>query len=351
MTDDHGRMEEPDMKKEKTNTRFCCRSAILLATVIGVCTAFWFCEVWAREVPATDRPSIVVKDETSVKGEKIYLKDVAFVEGPASFQERLGTTYLASAPRPGKYKILRGSRIESKIRSKEWLPKDTILEIPDSVRVGRTSQLIDEDSLFSYYADFIGQELEGSEADFRIRRFKVTGNGPLREGDIRVELKNQTDGKLAGHVGLNAILRVNGEIERRLVLSGWIDSLEDVVCAVRPLPRHAIVTNEDVHLEKRNTSRLPSNIARSVDGVTGKRLKHALKAGAVLMANAVAEPPLIKKGDRVTIVAQSSSVRITALGVAKSQGLAGEEIRVRNLMNNREITAFVVSSSTVRVEF
>jgi flagella basal body P-ring formation protein FlgA len=39
------------------------------------------------------------------------------------------------------------------------------------------------------------------------------------------------------------------------------------------------------------------------------------------------------------------------MGVAKSQGSAGDQIRVKNLMNNKEIAAAVVDSSTVKVHF
>jgi flagella basal body P-ring formation protein FlgA len=53
----------------------------------------------------------------------------------------------------------------------------------------------------------------------------------------------------------------------------------------------------------------------------------------------------------VTIVAESSSLRITALGVAEGQGSEGEYIRVKNLLNDKVIAASVVDSSTVRVPF
>ena len=59
----------------------------------------------------------------------------------------------------------------------------------------------------------------------------------------------------------------------------------------------------------------------------------------------------VKKGDRVTIVVESSTLRITAAGVAKGQGSAGEQIRVQNLINDKEIFAAVVDSSTVKVNF
>jgi flagella basal body P-ring formation protein FlgA len=154
-----------------------------------------------------------------------------------------------------------------------------------------------------------------------------------------------------GHVTLPASVKVNGKQVRRLILSGWIDSFEEVVCASQPLTRGTILTPEDLSLEKRNVSKLPANVLRSSEFLAGKRLKRSVKEGTVFLANAVDVPPLIKKGDRVTIVVESSTLRITAAGVAKGQGSAGEQIRVQNLMNDKEIFAAVVDSSTVKVNF
>jgi len=321
-------------------------NAILLATVIAAATAFGFCDV-----RADTRAYVAVMDETLVRGEKVYLKDVARIEGPAALQKRLGATYLAYAPNPGKHKILRGSWIESKVRSQRWLPENTVLRIPEYVRIGRACQSIQDEDFLRRYTGFIAQQINDPNVDFGISRFRVIGNGPLPEGDVRVDLRNQADKKPVGHVSLSAFIRVNGKIERRVVLSGWVDRFEKIVCTVRPLLRHAILAKEDLCFEMKNISKLPTNVTKTLEAIVGKRLKHAVKAGSVLMANTVEEPPLIEKGDRVTIIAESSTIRVTAIGIAKSKGSAGEQIRVMNSMSNKEIIASVVNGSTVRVEF
>ena len=85
--------------------------------------------------------------------------------------------------------------------------------------------------------------------------------------------------------------------------------------------------------------------------VIGKRVKQALKADKVLLANMVEHPPLIKRGDTVTIVAESSNLLVTALGIAQTKGGPGDQIRVKNCMNRKEIIARIVNASTVKVEF
>jgi flagella basal body P-ring formation protein FlgA len=321
-------------------------TAILMATVVAVAGAFGFCEGRADA-----RTYVAVMEEAWIKGEKVYLKDIASIEGTARLQERLGEIYVGYAPGPAKHKTLRGSWIESKIRSKRWLPANTTVSTPESVRINRTWQSIQEKRFSELFNGYIARQLKAREADFRVSRFKVIGNGSLPEGKIRVELVRQADGRLLGYVSLTAIVRVDGKIEQRVILSGWVDRFENVVCTSRSLRRNSIITEDDVSTKRRNISKLPYNVLTSMEEVVGKRVKHAMRADTVLLANMVEDPPLIKRGDKVTIVAESSAIVVTALGIAQTKGGLGDQIRVKNCMNRKEIIARIVNASTVKVEF
>jgi flagella basal body P-ring formation protein FlgA len=321
-------------------------NTILMATVIAVAGAFAFCEAWADA-----QTHVAVTEEAWIKGEKVYLRDIAKIEGTAHVQERLGAICLDHAPGPAKNKALRGSWIESKIRSKRWLPADTTVSIPESVRINRTWQSIQEKRFSDLFNGYIARRLKADEQDFRVSRFKVIGNDSLPEGKIRIELLRQADGKLLGHVRLTVIVRVDGKIMRRVILSGWVDRFENVVCASRSLRRNCILTEDDVSTKRRNISKLPYNVLTSMEEVVGKRVKHAVRADTVLLANMVEVPPLIRRGDKVTIVAESSTLLVTALGIAQTKGGLGDQVRVKNCMNRKEIIARVVNGSTVKVEF
>jgi len=331
------RQDKPKMRKLQ---------GIVLTTLLAVSLPYG-----STKARADNQSHVNVRDQAWVRGEKVYLEDIASIEGPPRVRERLGTVYLACAPSPGGHKTLHGSWIEGKVRSKSWLPANVRLNIPALVHVSRRSQTISEENFLRQYTGYVAQQLKAPEGDFRISRFRVVGNGPLPEGELRVELANQAGGKGMGHVSLNAIVRVEGKIERRVVLSGWVDRFDKVVCTLRPLDRHAILSAEDLTLERRNVSKLPASVLRALEGVEGKRLKHRLKAGSVLLANAIEDPPLVKKGDRVTIMAESPCLMVTAVGIARDKGSEGDQIRVTNCTGNKEIIARVVDGSTVKVDF
>jgi len=71
----------------------------------------------------------------------------------------------------------------------------------------------------------------------------------------------------------------------------------------------------------------------------------------VFRTDIVELPPMVKRNDRVSIVAESESLRITAVGEVKESGSRGERVKVVNLNSNKEIFARVLDSKTVRVEF
>jgi len=318
----------------------------MIAAVIGFVLTANICDLWAETVP-----TVVVKNEVWVKGEKVYLKDVARIDCSAPLDEVLGDIYLAFAPSPGREKTLHGAWIESKVRSKRWLPKNIVMNIPEFVRIGRTCQTVEDESFLRHYTDYIARRIKGSEDDFRIHRFKVIGNRPFPEGVLQIELINQGKRELLGHVNLRAVVKIDGAVERRVGLSGWVDRFEEVVCIRQSLPRNSVILKGDLCLERRNISRLSSNVINIKGLAIGKRLKNGLKAGSVLLAGSLEDVPVVKRGDRVTIIVESSLIKVTALGIAQGSGSVGDQICVKNCLGKKEIFASIVDSSTVKINF
>lgn len=96
---------------------------------------------------------------------------------------------------------------------------------------------------------------------------------------------------------------------------------------------------------------VPANVLCDPDAAIGKRTKKAIGAQTPLRANSVELPPLVKRGDLVTIIAESQSLKITTLGQVKKKGRKGERIPVINLDSKKILHAVVVDTNTVKVDF
>ncbi len=86
-------------------------------------------------------------------------------------------------------------------------------------------------------------------------------------------------------------------------------------------------------------------------GPIGKRTKRVIDASSIFRYNFLEVLPLVKRGDLVTIVAESEALKITTQGVVTEKGCKGEMVRVINTSSRKEVFARVRDARTVEVEF
>ena len=111
---------------------------------------------------------------------------------------------------------------------------------------------------------------------------------------------------------------------------------EEVVVSNRALKRHDVITKEDVRLEKMNLAELNTDVMTDPGKVIGKRTKRMVE-GTPLRLNFLEMPPLVKRGDLVTIVAESEALKITTQGIVTENGCKGEMVKVINANSRKEL--------------
>jgi flagella basal body P-ring formation protein FlgA len=118
----------------------------------------------------------------------------------------------------------------------------------------------------------------------------------------------------------------------------------------RGLARRAPVLAEDVELQ---TRRLPGTLTRFVNDAVllqGHRLKRALPAGTPITIDVLAPEVLIRRGQKVTLVAANAGIEIRAEGLALTEGGAADRVRVQNANSLKIVEGVVENAATVRVE-
>ena len=142
----------------------------------------------------------------------------------------------------------------------------------------------------------------------------------------------------------------NKETEK-IILSAWIDQYQNVVCADRYLPRNSILNAADLRFERINISKAPRNLITHLNHSVGKRLKQSVKAGQYLRLNMLAVPPVIQKGDRVKILVENGSLKIETVGIAKTSGGIGEQIKVENISSKKTVVGRIRDATAVEILF
>ncbi len=122
-----------------------------------------------------------------------------------------------------------------------------------------------------------------------------------------------------------------------------------VAVLANPVPRGEVVEPSDLRLEVRDVAGLRSGYYTRIEEAAGMVARRTLNRDAALSANMLTRPRLVKRGQRVTLVAGNAAVQVRTEGLALRDGVRGQVIGVRNVRSNRVIEGIVVSPGVVEV--
>jgi flagella basal body P-ring formation protein FlgA len=199
-------------------------------------------------------------------------------------------------------------------------------------------------------AEFIRTRVGADPEDISIRVNPVKPM-TLPQGTVTYAVTPRKQEDYRGATSLSLAFMVDGRLERRLWVTAQVDVSEQVVVSNRALQRNTVITEEDVRLEKVNVGELPADVVTDARAVIGMRTKRGIEPNSPLRSIFVEAPPLVKRGDLVTIIAESETLKITAQGVVTESGCRGELVRVINATSRQEVYAKVVDGRTVAVDF
>jgi len=237
---------------------------------------------------AAEKPIIELLPEAEVTGKDIYLADVAKFT-PESAQETLGSIYLGAAALPGSSRRLTLGQIEVRLR----------------------------------------------QAGIDPRNVEFTG-----AAEVRVSTRNTA-------VSAAAVTTSKTTPDINTVNSG--EKVYTVVVPVRDIARHEIITEADLAVEQRQGKTVPSNLA-SLEDLIGKRATRLLPAGQYLTVSAAEVPPVVERGDYVTLLVTVGSIQVTTLGQVRQAGGIGEIVAVENVSSRTIVYGKVISSDLVKIE-
>lgn len=223
---------------------------------------------------------------------------------------------------------------------------------PSFSQAGQQETILDSGKLEEIFTEIVTDNSPWPREDLEITGFvskPATLTIPADTMDYR--LLNQSHNTHLGKKTLSLAILVDDKEVGRVKMTGDLRLYGDVVCTTKKIDRHTILTEDDVTVFRRDISMLDPNIIKTPEASVGKRLKTSLRAGAVLKPHLLENPPLVKRGDLVTIMAQSDSLRVTTPGEVRNAGALGKIVRVKNLMSRREIYARVLGPGVVETKF
>ncbi len=303
--------------------------------LILVLTIFSFC--FAAEIKI---PEYVVTSK-----EKIYLGDIASCKGCNPSWKRV---LLAHILYPGTCIELPEGYIRARLRLGGVPLEKVKLVVPKKVKIKRTAIRLTKKDLEDIARHCIQRNNPWGKR-LRILNLKAINDLLLPKGRLSY-LCDLTRLPL-GSFSVPIIFKVNGKIEARTWVMAKTALITPVVISSCPIRRGEIITEDKIKVIRKMMTDIPAEIFTNPKEIIGKRARINIRANRVIYRTMVEIPPLIKRGQRVKIVAESDTLRITAPGMAKEDGRLGDMIRVQNLISKKIVVGKVVDSETVKVEF
>jgi len=122
-----------------------------------------------------------------------------------------------------------------------------------------------------------------------------------------------------------------------------------VLVATRNLPRGAVLGESDLATEERNIEEGPAGYLTELAHALGKRTNRPLRLGLPVSMGSLEEVPVIARGQRVWLLAQSHSLTVRMSGTALEPGAPGDRIRVQNNQSKKVVEGLVGDDGFIRV--
>ncbi|MET0518964.1 MAG: flagellar basal body P-ring formation chaperone FlgA [Burkholderiaceae bacterium] len=130
----------------------------------------------------------------------------------------------------------------------------------------------------------------------------------------------------------------NAGASQEFLLRGQLQAT--VLVAAAAVPAGRALGAADVELQPRDISNLPDVLSDS-QALEGLSPRSSLRAGQVLQKRLLQAALLVRRGERVRIIADNGGIQVEAPGEALDAGARDAQIRVRNSSSGRIITARV----------
>ncbi|WP_448682181.1 flagellar basal body P-ring formation chaperone FlgA [Pseudomonas nicosulfuronedens] len=144
-------------------------------------------------------------------------------------------------------------------------------------------------------------------------------------------------------------VRCDGSSPWTVFVPATVRLFRQVVVTTQPLKRDHVIEAADISVVERDVGPLTQGYLTDPERALGQKLKRATVNDQVLAPVFLEQAAAIRKGEQVVIRARTSAINVLMPGEALSDGVPGEQIRVRNLRSQRIVKARVIEPGTVEV--
>jgi flagella basal body P-ring formation protein FlgA len=315
--------------------------------ILSLLHSIFFLLILVAPVSAT--LTVTFAEKATVTGDRILLGDIARISPTDDSGQALGRLVIANAPAPGKSKTLQTPSVISSLRNNsqasavQWVGKREVV-------VNRQAIKITRDQLYNIIAEFLADNKENiPKGDIRFTSMRAPSEVFLPYGKLSWRVTpsrpNITDSS-----SFSVFFKVDGKPARNCTVRGRVEILTDIAVATETIRKGTVIRPEQITMKRKNIVAADHPVFKP-ENVIGMQAARTIGAGKVVEHDHITSPPVISAGDLVKVIAGKGHLSISTKGVARSAGIIGDTIRVKNIRSNKLIYARVEGPGMVSVEF
>jgi flagellar basal body P-ring formation protein FlgA len=295
---------------------------------------------------------ITTYDNVEISGPDILLGDIAMISGDdANRINELKQLKIGNAANPGNSVVLTNELLGARLVGAGGNYSDVVWNVAQPITITTKSQTISSEMLAGLAKSYINEQLKsGADAkEYHVDGIDLPNLVIVPDGNLTFEVTLPYGIKY--NVPTNAV--VNIYIDKRLYNKSnvrfKVRSYEQVAVISQVLATKHILTQEDLHFEKLDTSKLSPGYITDITKVLGMETRRGLQNGTPLNIYMLEKPIIIKQLAMINIISNVNGIVVKTSGQALQDGREGNVIRVKNVSSNRIITGKVIDGSTVEV--
>jgi flagella basal body P-ring formation protein FlgA len=292
--------------------------------------------------------TVTLREEASIKGAEIPLGSIAAVSGGDSeARSKFERVTVGQSPIPGGSRTVDLDTVKLRLRQARLDVAGVTFAGADRVAVSRVGRRVTSDEIIEAAREAVRERIGQTGDQIEIEPLSQPQEILVPVGALSLRGVLRGDVTSLAHAVVE--IWVDDLFQRSVSITLRVDRLLEVMVASRAIRRQAVLTEDEFRPERRASGRIPPGAFSRSEDVAGKQAVRDVRAGEVLTSRALQPPPVVQKGDLVTLVVEGKGFRITASGKANEAGRPGQFIRVTNLASRKELYGRVDEGREVRI--
>ena len=216
-----------------------------------------------------------------------------------------------------------------------------------SLPVVASNNFMDHEEIRKHVSQYLqDRTAEHGFLDTRIEVGRIDNRLKLAKCDSGLEVIFANN-RLPGNVSL--AVRCNTGKPWKIYIQAVVNAYKLIYVARTPIARGATFTVNDLLREKHNITSLNGNYVTDINSLKGYVAKRNVRKGEIIKPFLALKSKLIKRGEQVTIIAETGGIKVRMMGKAMNDASTGERVRVKNNNSKRIIEGTAVNRGIVKI--